>query len=77
MRTSRLGFHEDMQCGVGRCVVEFPILFCMHALSCTRCQGCKLAIRIKLDYPGLSHSILYYSILYHMILALYGYYVYS
>ena len=57
MCTSRLGFHVDMQCGVGSCVTEFPILFCMHVLSCTRCQGCKLAIHIKLDYPSLSYSI--------------------
>ena len=62
--------HVDMQCGVGSCVTEFPILFCMHVLSCTRCQGCKLAIRIKLDYPSLSYSILNYSISYDMILIL-------
>ena len=67
MRTSRLDFHVDMQCGVGSRVTEFPILFCMHVLSCTRCQGCKLATRIKLDYPSLSYSILYYSISYDII----------
>ena len=51
-----------MQCGVGSCVTEFPILFRLHVLFSTRCQGCKLAIHIKLDYPSPSYSILYYII---------------